>query len=218
MKRAEIRILNSFERFICDRENFVFDYLSFYLEPMERFKNRSNVMKFKSFGDSTSSRVKDKLTKIRVCSEAKSWPSGRSHPHIGWCRGWRNGRATTCRRGVWWPLECRPLGGHPCHQPTLLPDECYAVLEAVITGIVETQRRLVELVVARQREINAVDLPQAELLGRSSECFVHTLRERPASCGTIMHRSTSDWSDIVNISNDDKSLFSRFQVTQANGQ
>jgi len=102
--------------------------------------------------------------------------------------------------------------------PLPLPDERYAVLEAVITGMVEAQRRLVELVVARQRQINSVDLPQAELLGRSLECFVHTLRERPASGGTILLRPTSDWSDIVNISNDDKSLFSRFQVTQANGQ
>jgi len=47
------------------RENPVFDSL-IYLEPMERFKNRSNVMKFRSFGDSTSSRsVKDKLKTIR---------------------------------------------------------------------------------------------------------------------------------------------------------
>jgi len=36
-----------------------------YLEPVERFKNRSNAMKFRSFGDSTSSRVKDKLKTIR---------------------------------------------------------------------------------------------------------------------------------------------------------
>jgi len=42
-KRAEVRKLTSFERFICVRENLVFDSL-IYLEPMERFKNRSNVM------------------------------------------------------------------------------------------------------------------------------------------------------------------------------
>jgi len=56
----------SFEIFICKRENSVglFDSL-IHLEPVERFKNRSNVMKFKSFGDSTSSRVKDKLQTIR---------------------------------------------------------------------------------------------------------------------------------------------------------
>jgi len=33
--------LTSFERFICERENFVFDFL-IYLKPVERFKNRSN--------------------------------------------------------------------------------------------------------------------------------------------------------------------------------
>jgi len=37
----------SFERFICERENLVFDSL-IYLEPVDRFKNRSNVMKFRS--------------------------------------------------------------------------------------------------------------------------------------------------------------------------
>jgi len=51
---AEVRRLSSCERFICMRENFVFDSL-IYLEPVERFKNRNNVVKFRSFGDSTSS-------------------------------------------------------------------------------------------------------------------------------------------------------------------
>jgi len=64
---VEVRRLTSFERFICERENFVFDAL-IYLEPVERFKNRSNVMKFRSFGDSKSSRVKDKLKTICLCS------------------------------------------------------------------------------------------------------------------------------------------------------
>jgi len=64
-KRAEVRRLTSFERFLCERENFVFDSL-IYLEPVERFKNRSNVMKFRSFDDSTSNRVKDKLKTIRL--------------------------------------------------------------------------------------------------------------------------------------------------------
>jgi len=59
--------MTSFERFICKTENLVFNYL-IYLEPVERFKNRSNVMKFRSFGDSTSSRVKDKLKTICLCS------------------------------------------------------------------------------------------------------------------------------------------------------
>jgi len=35
---------------------------------VERFKNRSNVMKFRSFGDSTSSRVEDRLKTICLCS------------------------------------------------------------------------------------------------------------------------------------------------------
>jgi len=59
--------LTSFERFICESENFVFDSL-IYLEPDERFKNRSNVIKFRTFGDSTSSRVMDKLKTIRLRS------------------------------------------------------------------------------------------------------------------------------------------------------
>jgi len=70
-KRAEARRLNSFERFICERENFVFDSL-IYLEPVERFKNRSNVMKFRSFSDSTSSRVKDKLKTILCVADRLS--------------------------------------------------------------------------------------------------------------------------------------------------
>jgi len=51
---------------MCVRENLVLDSL-FYLELVERFQhNSSNVMKFRSFGDSTSSRVEDKLTTIRL--------------------------------------------------------------------------------------------------------------------------------------------------------
>jgi len=53
-KRVEVRRLTSFERFICETENLVFDSL-INLEPMKRFKNRSNVMKCISFGDNTSS-------------------------------------------------------------------------------------------------------------------------------------------------------------------
>jgi len=61
-----VRRLASLE-FICERENLVFDSF-IYFESVERFKNRSNVMKFKSFGDSTSSRVKDKLKTSRLYS------------------------------------------------------------------------------------------------------------------------------------------------------
>jgi len=60
-------MLTNFEGFICESENFVFDSL-IYLEPGESFKNRSIVMKFRSFGESTSSRVKDKLKMIGLCS------------------------------------------------------------------------------------------------------------------------------------------------------
>jgi len=53
-------------RFIREKENVVFDSL-IYLEPVQRFKNRSKMMKFRSFGDSTNSRVKGKLKTIRLC-------------------------------------------------------------------------------------------------------------------------------------------------------
>jgi len=56
----------SFKRFLCEKENLVF-YSLIYHEPMERFWNKSNVIKFRSFGDSMSSRVKDKLKTIRLC-------------------------------------------------------------------------------------------------------------------------------------------------------
>jgi len=64
---VEVRRLPSFEICICERENLVFDSL-IYLEPVERFKNRRNVIKCMSFGDSTSSRVNDKLKTIRLGS------------------------------------------------------------------------------------------------------------------------------------------------------
>jgi len=67
MKRADVRRLTSFERFICVRENLVFDSL-IYLNPVDSFEIRSNVMKFSSFGDSTSSRVQEKLKTIRLSS------------------------------------------------------------------------------------------------------------------------------------------------------
>jgi len=59
--------LTTFERFRCERENLVIDSL-IYLERVEIFKNRSNVMKFWNFDDSMSSRVKDELKMICLCS------------------------------------------------------------------------------------------------------------------------------------------------------
>jgi len=44
--------LTYFEIFIFKIENLVLDSL-IYLETVERFKNRSNMMKFGSFGDNT---------------------------------------------------------------------------------------------------------------------------------------------------------------------
>jgi len=56
-KESRVKKVDQFERFIFERENLVFDSL-IYLEPVERFKNMNNVMKFRSLGDSTSSRVR----------------------------------------------------------------------------------------------------------------------------------------------------------------
>jgi len=66
-EESEGKKVDQFLRDVYIRENLVFDSL-IYLEPVERFKNRSNVMTFRSFGDSTSSRVKDMLKTIRLCS------------------------------------------------------------------------------------------------------------------------------------------------------
>ena len=52
--------MSNFEKFISERENFVFSSLN-YLEPVEIFENRSNMMKFRSFGGSTMSRVGNRL-------------------------------------------------------------------------------------------------------------------------------------------------------------
>jgi len=54
---------------MCERERtlYIVDSLISPERAVERFKNRSNVMKFRSFGD-TSSIVKDKLKTIRLCS------------------------------------------------------------------------------------------------------------------------------------------------------
>jgi len=49
------------------RENLVVDSLV-YLEPVKTFLNKSYVMKFRRVGDSTSSRVHDKMKTIRLCS------------------------------------------------------------------------------------------------------------------------------------------------------
>jgi len=60
--------VDQFEICICVRENLVYDSL-IYLEPAERFMNRSNVRKCMSFSYSTSSSVRDKLKTIGLCSK-----------------------------------------------------------------------------------------------------------------------------------------------------
>jgi len=56
-----------FDRFVCERENLVLDFL-IYLQLVKRFLNRSEVMKFRCFCDSSSGRVQDKLKAIRLNS------------------------------------------------------------------------------------------------------------------------------------------------------
>jgi hypothetical protein len=50
-------------RFINERENAVLDSL-IYLAPVEIFQNKSNMMKFSSYGDSTSGIVEAELKTI----------------------------------------------------------------------------------------------------------------------------------------------------------
>jgi len=52
--------VTSYKRFICERER------TLYVVYLESGENRSNVMKFRSFGDRTSSRVDDELKTIRL--------------------------------------------------------------------------------------------------------------------------------------------------------
>ena len=51
------------ECFICERKNFILNSF-IYIEPMTRFKYRSDEVKLVSFSDGTSSRIKNKLKTI----------------------------------------------------------------------------------------------------------------------------------------------------------
>jgi len=62
-----IKKLTSFERFICERENFVLDSL-IYLEPVERFKNRSVMTLGVLVTARAAELIKNKLKTIRLCS------------------------------------------------------------------------------------------------------------------------------------------------------
>ena len=59
--------MTSFERFVSERENLILNSL-IYCEPMKRFQNRSDVMKFWSSSDGTGSRIKNKLKTVELSS------------------------------------------------------------------------------------------------------------------------------------------------------
>ena len=44
-KRAEIRRMTSFERFVSETENLVWESL-IYCKPVKRFENRSDIIEF----------------------------------------------------------------------------------------------------------------------------------------------------------------------------
>lgn len=66
-KRAKIRRVTSFERFVSERENLVLNSLV-YCKPVKRFENRSDMMKFRSSSDGTGSRIENKLKAINLSS------------------------------------------------------------------------------------------------------------------------------------------------------
>ena len=66
-KRAEIRRMTSFERFVSERQNLVLNSL-IYCKPVKRFKNRSDVMKFWSTSDGTGSKIENKLKTVSLSS------------------------------------------------------------------------------------------------------------------------------------------------------
>ena len=66
-KRAKIRRMTSFERFVSERENLVLNSL-IYSKPVKRFENRSDMMEFRSSSDGTSSRIENKLKTINLSS------------------------------------------------------------------------------------------------------------------------------------------------------
>ena len=55
-KRAEIRRMTSFERFVSETENLVLKSL-LYCKPVKRFENRSDKMKFWNSSYGTGSRI-----------------------------------------------------------------------------------------------------------------------------------------------------------------
>ena len=66
-KRVEIGRMTSFERFVSERENLELNSL-IYFEPVKRFENRSDMMKFWSTSDGTGSRIENKLKTVSLIS------------------------------------------------------------------------------------------------------------------------------------------------------
>ena len=56
-KRAEIRRMTSFERFVSERENLELNSL-IYCKPVTIFENRSDMMKFWSTSDGTAAELR----------------------------------------------------------------------------------------------------------------------------------------------------------------
>jgi len=60
-KRMDLGSLTSLGRFICVRDRTLYLVLSFILSQYRDSRIGSKMIKFRSFGDSTSSRIADKL-------------------------------------------------------------------------------------------------------------------------------------------------------------
>ena len=80
-----------------------------------------------------------------------------------------------------------------------LPDERMAILETVLTSMVETQRRLVEIVADRQSEIRGVDGRQAGLLMQDLESYVNMLRVRPIASFPASYIPQQDVQDNATV-------------------
>ena len=66
-KRAEIRTMTSFERFVSERDNLVLNSV-IYCKPVMRFENRSGMMGFRSSSNGPGSRIENKLERINLSS------------------------------------------------------------------------------------------------------------------------------------------------------
>ena len=64
-KRAEIRRITSFERFVSETENLVLNP-RIYCKPVKRFENGSDMIKFWSSSDGTGSRIEKKLRTVNL--------------------------------------------------------------------------------------------------------------------------------------------------------